>query len=482
VIKHRTVVIGSCLLLAVVIFIACTLSGTDRKTAWVLSTTGLMASLWITEAIPLGATSLLPIAIFPFAGIADVKEVAPLYASHIIFLFIAGFLLAFAMEKWNLHRRIAFKIIQLIGFSPKKMLLGFIMASFVLSMWINNTATTIVLLAPALAVIKEFPHGNKQQSFIGIALLLGICYASSIGGIVTPIGTAPNLILKAYYEESFTGMPELSFFSWMIFALPVATVMVIILYWYLSRKIGDLKSEGSIERLKERIKGIGRISFEESVILTVFILLIVLWFTAKDIEIGGTTIKGWTSWFENKAYIKDSAIGMLLAMTLFFIPAKNEGRNILEWDDAKKLPFDILFIFGGGFSIAKGFQITGLDERLGAYFDAAAGIPLLILILAVCFFMTFLTEITSNTATTQLILPLLIIMVNATGTDPRYLLVPATFSASFAFMLPVATPPNAIVFGTGMVPNKVMMRTGIWLNLIGIVVLTLYSYFFAEWF
>lgn len=475
----RSAVTALSLLLSASTFFVVLLLGGASNMAWVLATAVLMASLWITEGIPIGATSLLPIAIFPLAGVADVKEIAPLYGSHIVFLFIAGFLLAFAMEKWGLHQRIAYKIIGTIGYAPKRILLGFIAAAFLLSMWINNTSTTIVLLAPALAIIKELNPEGKSNFQLGTALLLGICYSSSIGGIVTPIGTAPNLILKSTYEESFPDLPELSFFKFMQFALPIALVLTLFLYFFLASKVKGRFQETTIARLKQEVQKLQKTSFEERAILIAFLSLIVLWMTSKNLDIGGLSIPGWTSWFENASYIKDSSVGMLVALLLFFIPAKSKKANLLEWEDAKKLPFDILFIFGGGFSLAKGFQISGLDQLLAGYFEALSALPVLLLVLAVCFLMTFLTEITSNTATTQLILPLLVIVAQATDISPVYLLVPAAFSASFAFMLPVATPPNAIVFGTGQVPAKAMMKTGIWMNLAGIVLLTLYTYLFA---
>jgi sodium-dependent dicarboxylate transporter 2/3/5 len=467
--------------LSILVFVWSSLSGNANEMNWVLGTTALMASLWITEAIPMGATSLLPIAIFPLTGVLDIKEVTPLYASHIIFLFIAGFLLAFAMERWQLHRRIAFKIIGLIGFEPKRILLGFVLASFILSMWINNTATTIVLLAPALAIINEFKSKSSNQWF-GVVLLLGIAYASSIGGTVTPIGTAPNLLLKSYFESSFPELPEINFLSWMRFALPLGIIFTVVLFLYLARKLKGQQIDFKADSLKEQIRNLGKLSYEERVVLVIFIALAVMWMSAKSIEIGGVTIHGWTSLFPEPGFIKDSAIGMAVVMLLFFIPSKSENRNILEWEDAKRLPFDILFIFGGGFALAKAFEKTGIDDILVTQLEPLSALPIWLMILIICLFMTFATEITSNTATTQLILPLLIIVIKATNVEPMYLLVPATFSASYAFMLPVATPPNAIVFGTGEVSNKHMMKIGIWLNLIGVILLTLYTYFFAEYF
>lgn len=480
--NRRYLLLLSCLAIAIVTFSYLSVfTEVSKQACWVLATTALMASLWITEAVPMGATSLLPIAIFPFAGIADVKEITPLYASHILFLFIAGFLLAFAMEKWNLHRRMAYKVISLVGFEPIKILLGFILASFVLSMWISNTATTIVLLAPALAVIQEFTSNEKSKSWFGVALLLGICYASSIGGTVTPIGTAPNLLLLNFYESSFPDASEISFLKWMKFALPVATVFVIILFFYLKWKLRNTELSDRSTEISRQIKQQPDWSYEEVVIALLFVVVALLWMTSKNIDIGSYSIQGWTQYFENQKFIRDSSIGILIALLLFVIPSKkSKGQFILEWKDAQRLPFDILFIFGGGFALADGFKRSGLNEMLVGYMEPLSQLPVWAMVLGVCLFMTFLTEITSNTATTQLVLPLLILVSQATHIAPVYLLIPATFSASYAFMLPVATPPNAIVFGTGKVSNQQMMRTGIWLNLMGAVLLSAYVYFFGE--
>lgn len=457
-------------------------AGYDRTISGLLFSTVLMALLWVTEAIPLGATSLLPIALFPLFGIADVKVVTPLYANHIIFLFIAGFLMAFAMEKWGLHKRIAFRIIGMIGQKPLSILLGFMLASFILSMWISNTATTIMLLAPALAIIAEFKQRKGGQQF-GIALLLGICYASSIGGTVTPIGTAPNLLLLTYYNEGFPDLRELNFLNWMQFALPLGMAFFILVYLYLRRDIRHkVKAENS-DRIQQQLNSLGKAGYEERLVLVLFSLLALLWISRSDLVIGDTTIRGWGSlpFFEGKGYVRDSTVGMAIALLLFFIPARrNKAEFILEWKEAAKLPWDILFIFGGGFALAHGFQTTGLAAILQEVLAPLEQLPLWALVLLICLFMTFLTEITSNTATTQLILPLLILFVQTTSIPPIFLLMPATLSASYAFMLPVATPPNAIVFASGQIPLKRMMQKGLWLNLLGAILLTIFSLIFGE--
>lgn len=468
--------------LALALFTALKWTHGDTRIASMGGITALMATLWITEAVPLGATSLLPIVLFPLTGIADVKMVTPLYAHHIIFLFIAGFLLAFAMEKWNLHRRIAFKIIGLIGFSPVRILAGFMIASFVLSMWISNLATTILLLAPALAVINEFKQSGMKSPKFGVGLLLGIAYISSVGGTTTPIGTAPNLIFMSLWEEHFTHISTVGFLDWMSLGVPIGLVLGVLTFLLVKRmfirKDENIESEG----MKARIRELPKIGIEEIVILVFFFALLILWFTRRDLELGGHEFRGWSTrgLWENPGYIRDSAIGMGIVLLLFFIPSSKKNEHILEWTDAKKLPFDILFIFGGGFALAYGFKQSGLDQLIAGQLTPLADLPLWLMVLGICVFMTFLTEITSNTATTQLVLPLLVIMAQSTQINPVYLMVPATFSASFAFMLPVATPPNAIVFGTELIPLKEMMRTGLWLNLLGIIVMTLMTILLAE--
>ncbi|MCB0738046.1 MAG: SLC13/DASS family transporter [Bacteroidetes bacterium] len=453
----------------------------DFRIAAMAGVTVLMAALWITEAIPLGATSLLPIGLFPMLGIANVSDVTAQYGHHIIFLFLAGFILAYAMEKWKLHQRIAFKIIGVVGFSPSRILLGFMLASFVLSMWISNLATTILLLAPALAVIQEVNQKSKNGSAFAIALLLGISYASSIGGTATPLGTAPNLIFMSLWEENFKDVKAIGFPEWMRFALPVSIILFIPIFWHLKRSFGLKDLEVSANDLKAKVKSLTKMTYEEIVVSAIFLALIALWLTRRDLDLGLVELQGWGDLFPYSDMIKDSTIGILLVNLLFFIPSKqNAEKQIIEWGDVKKLPYEILLLFGGGFSLALGFKESGLDKVIASQLEPLATWPLWLIILGICLFVTFLTEITSNTATTQLLLPLLIIMANTTGVNPLYLMVPATLSASFAFMLPVATPPNAIVYSTEMIPMKTMMRTGLILNFIAALILTVLAYFFTE--
>lgn len=454
--------IGISVLLAVAAGWFMHVGGQSAEVSSMAGITVLMAALWITEAIPLGATSLLPVVLFPLFNIADAKEVTPLYAHHIVFLFIAGFFLAYAMEKWDLHRRIAFRIIGTVGFSATRVLIGFMLAAYLLSMWISNLATTVLLLSPALAVLQEW-QGNQKR--FGVALLLGISYAASIGGTATPIGTAPNLIFSKYWEGAFaTQYGSITFLDWMYYGVPISFVLVVacfgLLWWRFMRR----ETKINTGLLQEKIAQLPKMRIEERWVLGAFVLLALLWMSKAF----------WVDWLATPSFMRDSAIGMLVVLLLFFIPsARDRSEHILEWRDTQKLPLDIIFIFGGGFALAMGFTKSGLDKIIAAQLEPMADWPLWVMVLGIGFFMTFLTEITSNTATTQLVLPLLVILAQSSDRMPLYFLLPATFAASFAFMLPVATPPNAIVFGTNKISLNTMMRTGLWLNLLAVLLMSL---------
>jgi sodium-dependent dicarboxylate transporter 2/3/5 len=441
----------------------------------------LMAVWWLTEAIPIAATALIPMALFPALGIMSGRAVAPIYFNYIIFLFIGGFIIALAMQKWNLHRRIAIRIIILIGASPRKVILGFMCATAFLSMWISNTATTMMMVPIAAAVLDkiEDTFGKDVLGRFPVALLIGIAYAASIGGIATLIGTPPNLVLIRILKISFPDAPEISFASWMAFGLPFSIVFLLIawrllLLIFVPRK-SVFRSEASIFR--EEYKKLGKIKYEEVVVLITFLALALLWIFSNDIVIGNFVIPGWTRIMPESGYIDDGSVAIFMALLLFLIPSrtKEKGR-LMDWKTARRLPWGIVILFGGGFALAAGFKESGLSDWLGGQLGGFSYFPALIIILMVCSGMTFLTEMTSNTATTQMILPILASIAVAIKMNPLMLMIPATLSASCAFMLPVATPPNAIIFGTGRITIGNLARAGFLLNLIGIFLVTLAVY------
>ncbi len=441
----------------------------------------LMAFWWITEAVPLAVTALLPMVLFPALGIMDGKSVAPVYFNHIIFLFLGGFFVALAMERWNLHRRIALKVLLLFGTGPRNLLLGFMTASAFLSMWISNTATTMMIVPIVLAIIVKFEEtmdaGTARKTSIG--LLLGAAYGSTLGGIATPVGTPPNLVFLRIYEMQYPEAPEISFSGWMLYALPVAAVLLVLVWgllsvFFLKGKLPGVRKE----TLREKYEELGPMSYEQKVVLGVFTALALLWLSRSDLQLGICTLPGWGSIFPDPSYLNDGSVAVALSMLLFMIPSRSErGKRIMDWGATKQLPWNIVLLFGGGFALAKGFEVSGLSQWLGDQLKAAGGLPVVLLIVIVSTLVIFLTELTSNTATAQILLPVMAGMAMSLRLHPLLLMLPATLSSSLAFMLPVATPPNAIVFGSGRLRVSDMAMTGFILNLIGVIVITLATWF-----
>lgn len=441
----------------------------------------LMAVWWVTEAIPIPATALLPVALFPLLGIMKGKAVAPIYFNYIIFLFIGGFIMALAMQKWNLHRRIALRIILLIGVSPKRIILGFMAATWFLSMWISNTATTMMMMPMAMAIIAKLKEsfGKKAVSKFSIGLLIGIAYAASVGGTATLIGTPPNLSFSRIFKIYFPDAPEITFASWFVFGLPFAVVFLVVAWRLLTWLFVPRKQSFTTDMalFKQEYRRLGKMRFEEGMVFFLFILLAALWLFRGNIDLGSFTVPGWTTIMPVPGFIDDGTIAIAIAMLLFIIPARSEGRGrLMDWKTASKLHWGIVLLFGGGFALASGFKESGLSIWLGEQLTGVGRFSPVLIVMVVCTMLTFLTELTSNTATTEMILPILGSLSVAIQVNPLLLMIPATLAASCAFMLPVATPPNAIVFGTGEVRMQDMIKSGIVLNLIGVLLITLFIY------
>lgn len=435
-----------------------------------------MAIWWITEAVPLAATALLPVALFPLLGIMNGKTVAPLYFNHIIFLFIGGFLVALAMQYWQLHKRIALRLLLLFGGCPRCTLTGFMIATAFLSMWISNTATTMMMVPIALAIVlKVEEQSDNQDTRFGTGIFLGVAYAASIGGLATLVGTPPNLSFARILTIHFPTAPEISFATWFAFAFPLSVILLIVAgitisYLYNIRGRGE---NLDTQMVHTQYAKLGPMSFAEKIVFANFISLAILWLTRKSITIGAITLPGWSQLFENSTWINDGTVAIFMALLLFIIPSQNKSKTrILDWEIAANLPWHIILLFGGGFALASGFKESGLSLWCAQQLQGLGTIHPLILIVALCFLMTFLTELTSNTATAEMFLPILAALAVAVEVNPLLLMVPATLSCSCAFMLPVATPPNAIVFGTNRINMRDMARTGIILNLIGVVLVT----------
>ena len=445
----------------------------------VLAVALLMAIWWITQAIPIPATALLPILLFPILGVMGGADVTKPYANHLIYLFLGGFLIAVTIEKWNLHRRIALHTIKLIGVTPDRIILGFMLASAGLSMWISNTAATMMMITIGLAVLKQVvdeieadPSLNintRPEHFnFGIALMLGIAYAASIGGISTLIGTPPNAIMVGIIETHFE--QSISFLDWMLFALPLSIVMLILTWYYLTRFAfpGELEHlPGGRETIQREIVALGKMTHQEKSVLSVFCLVAFLWITRGFIEL------------EQFKFITDSTIAMGGAFLLFIIPSDfKSGEFLLDWKTASKIPWDILILFGGGFALAQGFTDSGLTYAIAKQLEILQGSHLILIVIAVISVVIILTEITSNTATASMFLPIVAALAVAMYVHPYALMISVALAASFAFMLPVATPPNAIAFSSHYFRIDQMAKTGIWLNLFGIILITLFVMFY----
>ncbi len=445
----------------------------------------LMAIWWITDAIPLAATAMLPLVLYPLLGIMKGKEVAPVYINHVIFLFVGGFMIALAMEKWRLHKRIALWIISALGNSPSRLVLSFMVASAFLSMWISNTAAAIMMTAIGLAIIKheEAEFGRHKTHQLCVGLLLGIAYGCSVGGLATLVGTPPNLSFVRIFELTFPGAEVVSFGQWFLLGLPLCLVLLVLIWLLLTRVFyrSPKDLELSPDVIRQERAALGSVRFAEGVVGLVFFITALLWVFRKDLRIGSWVIPGWADLLPYPEFIDDGTVAVGMALLLFLIPSRASGPRqshmVLEIDVFKAIPWHIVLLFGGGFALAKGFQSTGLSTLIGQQFTGLAGMPPWVTIGCVCLVLTFLTELTSNTATTELLLPILASAGVAMETNPLLLMIPATLSASCAFMMPVATPPNAIIFGSGRIRISEMVRVGVVLNLVGVVVITLFFYF-----
>jgi len=433
----------------------------------------LMATWWITEVISLGVTALLPLILFPLLHILPAKEVAPTYFNSIVFLFMGAFIVALAMEKWELHRRIGLKILSLLGKSGSGIILGFMLTTAFLSMWISNTATAMIMVPIALAVIVKLEETTDKEKLKGftVALLLAIAYAASIGGVATIIGTPPNLVFIEIYHIYYPEAGTISFLQWMLFALPVAIVFLFVAWFVMLAIFKVLGNEISFDRqyFRDEYKKLGPTSYEEKVVLVVFVIMAILWMTRADIKLGAFTVPGWSGLFPDASFIDDSTVAMSMAFLLFLIPAKDEkSSRVMDWQTARQLPWGIILLFGGGFALAKGMKSSGLSLWIGQQLHGLSNVSPVVIVLAVAALVVFLTELTSNTATTQMILPIMASVASAIHASPLLLMIPATLAASFAFMLPVATPPNAVVFGTRRLKVYQMARIGFIMNFIGI--------------
>ena len=446
--------------------------GLNYEAKCILASTAWMAVWWITECVPIAVTALLPIVLFPVTGGLDLQSTTASYGHKLVFLFVGGFIIALAIEKWNLHKRFALNIIRITGSKKSKVILGFMIATAFLSMWISNTATSIMILPVGLAIIaqlKDDPNTIENENLVfGKSLMIAIAYSASIGGMATLIGTPPNMIFAGVVEESY-GV-KISMFDWMKFGIPISATLLIICWLYLTKVAYKFPNEEFSEGRKEilnQIKLLGKFSYEESRVLIVFALTAIAWVLRGYLETIIPTID-------------DTIIAISFAVILFIIPTKKNSvdKTLLVWKDTVKLPWGILLLFGGGMAIASAFTKSGLSLWIADLLKNLDGIPLILVILAIVTTINLLTELTSNMATTAMLLPVLVTIALAINVHPYFLLISATLAASCAFMLPTATAPNAVVFSSGLLKIEDMFKKGIWMNIISIIIITLIVYYF----
>ncbi|MEX1664230.1 SLC13 family permease [Zhongshania arctica] len=451
-------IIGPALLLLTLLFPAP--AGMNHQAWLALGAALWMAIWWATEAVPIPVTSLLPLILVPVLGIAEVADLADAYANGIIFLFLGGFLLGLAMQRWELHRRIALNILLAVGQQPRRQIAGFMIATAFLSMWVSNTATSIMMLPISLSVIGFLPQGDDgERRRFSVALLLAIAYSASIGGIATLIGTPPNAMLAAYLHDNHD--ISIGFGQWMIIGLPVALSMLLFTWWWLCRKgFGGLETVGSRDLIDAELKKLGPLSGAEARVLLIFLATAAAWVFRPLIN-------------DYLPGVSDTVIAMTAGLLLFTVRSGGtESTALLDWQTAEKLPWGVLLLFGGGLALATMIKSSGLAEWLAQNFSLLNAWPMFAVVLVIVAVTIFLTEITSNTATTATFLPLLGALAVAQSVSPMLFVIPAAIAASCAFMMPVATPPNAVIFGSGELRIKDMMHAGLLLNLFGIVAVT----------
>ena len=441
--------------------------------------TALMAAWWMTEALPLAATALVPLALFPALGIATPAQTAVSYGDRMIFLFLGGFLVALAIEESGLHRRVALHIVKLMGDNPRLIVLGFMLATGLLSMWLSNTATALMMLPIATSVVlqadRAAPEGKSPHGF-GAALMLSIAYASSIGGVATLIGTPPNIFFRSFYSETYPDLPEISFGGWMVLAVPLSATFLLVcwltLVWlFRVQRTGIM---GGHDVIAKELASLGPMRTSEWRMAGIFAATALLWIFREPVEDWGW---GPALGLDAKGFgVDDSTVAILMGLVCFLLPAGGkERRPLLTWQATARVPWGILLLFGGGMALAESMQSSGLSTYVGQKLAGTVeGLPPLGMAAVMAFGMTWLTEVTSNLASVQMILPILGGAATELGVPPAVLMVPATLAASCAFMLPVATPPNAIVYASGCIRMRDMVLAGATLNTLTVVIVTLF--------
>ncbi len=460
-----------------------------------MSVAAWMAAWWILEALPISATALLPLAAFPLAGVLTASQVSEAYGNETIYLFLGGMLLAQSMERFHLHRRIALTVIRFTGSSSRALVFGFLLATALVSMWVSNTATTVMVLPVALATLgtvlgdssaeKSSAKPNPHRAAFAGALMLAVAYGANIGGMGTLVGTAPNVVFAGMVERLFPGAPAIDFFRWLKIGVPLVVLFVPLTGLLLTRVVMRWDEQalgldaGSVRR---EIETLGPVRPAERRTMIVFFTTAFLWIFRADLDLGFATLPGWSRLLGQPEWIRDSTVAIAAALSLFLIPAGGKSKGaLLGGDWHRSVPWNVLLLLGGGFALATAFQESGLSEWLGVQLTGFRGWPPLLIVLLVTTAVSFLTEVASNTAVATVLLPVLAAAAIPLGCHPFALMLPCTFAASCAFMLPAATPPNAIVFSSGLLRVPDMARSGLWVNFVGVALIVLLTFTIGGW-
>ena len=444
----------------------------------------LMAVWWITECIPIYATAFVPIALFPLLGILDANTTTENYGHNYVLMLLGGFFLAKSIELSGLHKRVALYIISKLGTSRRRIILSFMIATAFLSMWIANVAVVLLMLPIALAIIDKEEENEERNPKFGLALMLAIAYAASVGGTGSLIGTPPNMVFAGVFAKTFPDYPEIDFLEWMKIGTPIVIIILPIIWIYVTKYFKIYGHfAGSKEVVHQEIKAMGKITTMEKRVFWVFLFTAIGWIFRRDIELENFIIPGWSSILGIKDYVHDSTVAIVAALLLFSIPSgktkHSQPKRLLDWDSASKVPWGVVMIVGGGYAIADSFNHTGLAEYLGSQMSFISNYPMLLILIIVITLMIFITEINSNTATANIFLPVLAAMAIAGNINPILIMVPATFACSFSFMLPSGTGTNAVIFGSNRVTIPEMAKCGFGLNLLCVVLLTMLMYMYV---
>ena len=435
----------------------------------------LMALLWLTEAVPMGMTALIPLVAFPLAGISTMEKTAAPYANSAVFLFMGGFLVAATFERWGLHRRMAFFALRTVGTEPRRIVFAVILVTAFLSMWISNTATTLMMTPIAVAVVG----GLGKEARTAEATLLGVAFAASLGGIGTPIGTPTNLIFLGAARELFPNAVTITFAQWMLFGVAYLIVLVPVC-WLVVVITARVPKGAAIPLAQLGIEKPGAMSRGEKTALALCLATALLWIFRADIALGATNLHGWANLFPSGKMINDATVAIAMALVAFLLPVSKEQR-LLGWDEFKRIPWDVLILFGGGFALADALEGSGFSKWAGARLSFVGQWHPVLMIVVICLVVTLLSEVASNVATATAMMPIAAALSTSIGVHPYFLMLPAVIAASSGFMLPVATAPNTIVYATGFIRVKAMARSGLLLDIIAAIVITLLVFTVIPW-